>query len=92
MLNPQITQVNNSTFQLFFSSPPTLSGVPILYYIIHIILEDIIIEIINTTSTINLLSFTNPCVKYSVVITAWNIVGMGNETNITDIVLYQSKL
>ena len=86
--NPQVTQINTSTLYISYTAPYTLQGVPVLYYIIQILGYDSI----NTTSLQHYVHLTNHCLLYNINIAAYNAVGMGSITNISDIILYKGIL
>ena len=77
-----LTQVNSTTVQLSYSSPPTLMGVPILNYSIELFSSsnNLTSEIYWTTEETILVTLNNPCINYSLQISAWNNIGKGNST------------
>ena len=85
-----LTQVNSTTVQLSYSSPPTLMGVPILNYSIELFSSpnNLTSVIYWTTEETILVTLNNPCINYSLQISAWNNVGKGNITTLP-LILYQ---
>ena len=85
-----LTQVNSTTVQLSYSSPPTLMGVPILNYSIELFSSsnNLTSEIYWTTEETILVTLNNPCINYLLQISAWNNVGKGNITTLP-LILYQ---
>ena len=83
-----ITQINSTTLLLKYEAPYTLMGVPVLYYNILISPIDISVNITDTQYYLYLNEF---CSTYNVNVTPWNIVGKGNTTMLSGIILYQGK-
>ena len=84
-----ITQVNGTTVQLSYSSPPTSKGVPILNYSIELFSSsnNLTSEIYWTTEETILVTLNNSCINYLLQISAWNNVGKGNVTTLP-LILY----
>ena len=83
-----VAQKNSTTLLLQYTAPYTLTGVPILYYIILILPTNISVNITGTQYNIHI---TEYCINYNISITPWNSVGMGNTTILSDVVIYQGK-
>ena len=85
-----LTQVNSTTVQLSYNSPPTLMGVPILNYSIELFStsNNLTSVIYWTTEETILVTINNHCINYSLQISAWNNVGKGNITTLP-LILYQ---
>ena len=85
-----LTHITSTTVQLSYSSPPTLMGVPILNYSIELLSSsnNLTSEIYWTTEETILVTLNNPCINYSLQISAWNNVGKGNSTTLP-LILYQ---
>ncbi|XP_019855879.1 PREDICTED: uncharacterized protein LOC109584545 isoform X2 [Amphimedon queenslandica] len=81
-----VTQINSTTLLLKYEAPDTLTGVPILYYNIVISPTDVSVNITDTQYKLYLNEF---CSTYNISITPWNIVGKGNTTMVSGIILYQ---
>ena len=88
-VNATVTQINSTTLLLKYEAPYTLTGIPILYYNILISPTDMSVNITDTQYNLYLNEF---CSTYNVSITPWNIVGKGNTTMLSGIILYQGKL
>ena len=81
-----VTQTNSTVLSLQYTAPFTLTGVPILYYNILILPTNISVNITNTQYNIHINDY---CISYDISITPWNIVGSGNISTLSDIILYQ---
>ena len=88
ILSIEVVQVNSSVLFISYLPPLALEGIPILYYTIQLIPEGITA---NTTELEYSFSPSDPCTLHTVSIAAWNSIGMGAVTNVTNIVLYQSN-
>ena len=85
----QLVQLNSTVLQLSYTSPFTLVGVPINFYLITITSSDQATNVtINTTATEILYSPPNICTDYLLEIAAWNRVGKG-ESYFTNGTLYR---
>ena len=74
----QLVQLNSTVFQLSYTPPLTLIGVPIDYFTIMITSLDQATNVtINTTATELLYSPPNICTDYQLQLSAWNRVGRG---------------
>ena len=74
----QLVQLNSTVFQLSYTPPFTLVGVPINFYLITITSSDQATNVtINTNATEILYSPPNICTDYLLEIAAWNKVGKG---------------
>uniref|UniRef100_A0A1X7TJQ0 Fibronectin type-III domain-containing protein n=1 Tax=Amphimedon queenslandica TaxID=400682 RepID=A0A1X7TJQ0_AMPQE len=89
VIDSTVTQINSTTLSLHYTAPFTLIGVPILHYNILISLANISVNITDTQYNIHI---NNYCIGYDISITPWNIVGMGNTTTLSDIILYQAPV
>lgn len=88
VVDSRVTQKNSTTLLLQYTAPYTLTGVPILYYTILILPIGLSVNITNMQYSIQLFEY---CITYNVSIKPWNIVGMGNTTVTSNVVLYQGK-
>ena len=88
VIDSTITHINSTSLLLQYTAPYTLTGVPILYYNILILPTNISVDITGTQYNIHINEY---CINYSISITPWNNVGMGNTTILSDIVIYQGK-
>lgn len=88
VINFTAIQINSTSLSLSFFPPPFLIGVPITHYEININ-EGPTINISISSYTVHLY---DPCISYTVSVSAWNIVGKGNGSIISNITLYQSEL
>ncbi|XP_019850862.1 PREDICTED: uncharacterized protein LOC109581296 [Amphimedon queenslandica] len=84
--NVAITQFNSTTLILQYLAPFTLAGIPILYYNILILPTNLSVNITDTQFHLHISEY---CISYNISITPWNIVGMGNATTLSDIVIHQ---
>ncbi|XP_019855868.1 PREDICTED: uncharacterized protein LOC109584541 [Amphimedon queenslandica] len=84
-----VTQINSTTLLLKYEAPYTLTGIPILYYTIVISTTDMSVNITDTQYNLYLNEF---CSTYNISITPWNIVGKGNTTMLSGIILYQTAV
>ena len=88
VVNAAITQINSTTLLLQYTAPFTLAGVPILYYNIPIFPTNLSVNITDTQYHLHISEY---CISYNISIIPWNIVGMGNTTTLSDIVIFQGK-
>uniref|UniRef100_A0A1X7U767 Fibronectin type-III domain-containing protein n=1 Tax=Amphimedon queenslandica TaxID=400682 RepID=A0A1X7U767_AMPQE len=82
-----VTQINSTVLSLQYTAPYTLSGVPILHYNILILPTNTSVNITDTQYNIHI---NDHCISYNISITPWNIVGAGNISTLSDIILYQA--
>lgn len=83
--NPQAVQISSTQVLVSYTPPVTLEGVPILYYTIQVMGG----IVVNTTELNYTLQLTNPCIFYNFTIAAWNTVGKGNITILSNVVMYR---
>ena len=84
-----VTQINSTVLSLQYTAPYTLSGVPISHYNILTLPTNASVNITDTQYNIHINDY---CISYNIsitVITPWNIVGAGNISTLSDIILYQ---
>jgi hypothetical protein len=83
--SPQLIQINTSTLLLSYQPPPSIQGVPITYTI------EVTGEYsINITSLDHYLHLGDHCQPHDIIISPWNAVGIGNTTDISNVILYNS--
>ncbi|XP_019857841.1 PREDICTED: uncharacterized protein LOC109586109 [Amphimedon queenslandica] len=87
--HPSVTQINSTVLSLQYTAPYTLTGVPILHYNILILPTNASVNITDTQYNIHI---NDHCINYNIIITPWNIVGAGNITTLSNIILYQAPV
>lgn len=89
MSHASVTQINSTVLSLQYTAPFTLTGVQISHYNILILPTNRSVNITNTQYNVQSDDY---CISYDISITPWNIVGSGNISTLSDIILYQGKV